>query len=72
MIAEKTGELSYTCATGHIIARDDLERRTEVQSLDRGALVRVCREHGAPVAISAFNTIADRGTREASSDTGDT
>jgi len=37
-------------ADGEKIAPDALDERTEIVSLDAGAVVRICREHGAPIA----------------------
>ena len=50
MVDEKSR--SYTCTTGHAIPAADLGRLTELQSLDKGAEVRVCSEHGAPIVVS--------------------
>lgn len=44
--------IRYTCTTGHAIPAVDLEGLSEVVSLDAGAQVRICREHGAPVRVS--------------------
>jgi hypothetical protein len=41
----------YVCVTGHAIPGDALDQRTEVVSLDQGAVLRQCKEHGAPVAM---------------------
>ena len=43
---------TYTCVVGHAIAEADLETQTELQRLDSGAELFICREHGAPVAVS--------------------
>jgi hypothetical protein len=45
------GRTSYRCVTGHEIPVDDVVETTEVVTLDGGAVVRQCREHGAPIAI---------------------
>ncbi len=42
----------FRCLTGHAIDAAELDRATEVVKLDQGAEVRICREHGAPVAQS--------------------
>ena len=42
----------YWCVTGHELPAAELEHLTEEVSLDRGALVRICREHGAPIGTS--------------------
>jgi hypothetical protein len=44
-------EVSYWCTTGHPIPSEALGSDTEIVSLDRGAEVRICREHGAPIAL---------------------
>ena len=44
-------ELSYHCVVGHDIVTGELDRLTIVTSLDEGAEVRICREHGAPIAV---------------------
>jgi hypothetical protein len=46
--AERT---TYRCVVGHEIPGPELDELTEVRSLDQGAVVRLCREHGAPIAI---------------------
>jgi hypothetical protein len=43
---------TYQCVVGHEIAAEDLDARTEILTLDHGARVRVCLEHGAPIAIT--------------------
>lgn len=43
---------SYRCVTGHSIAGHLFDELTEEVNLDGGALVRVCREHFAPIAVS--------------------
>jgi hypothetical protein len=45
------GRTAYRCVTGHPIAAGELDEDTTVESLDTGAVVRICREHGAPIAI---------------------
>lgn len=45
------GRTSYRCVTGHEIPPETLLVSTEVVSLDKGAVVRLCREHGTPIAI---------------------
>ena len=57
----------YACVVGHEIPTDELQSLTEVWSLDTGAEVRVCREHGAPVAISVrspMNTAREGGVSQ--------
>ena len=51
--------IRYTCVVGHVIPAELLETATEVQVLDRGAEVRLCREHGTPIAVRR-----SPGTRE--------
>lgn len=41
----------YHCSTGHSIPAADFERLSEIVTLDGGARVRVCIEHGAPVWV---------------------
>lgn len=43
---------TYECVVGHEIAASELDSRTEIQTLDGGARVRVCVEHGAPIAMT--------------------
>lgn len=45
------GRTAYRCVTGHEIPPEAVAECTEVVSLDEGAVVRLCREHGAPIAI---------------------
>jgi hypothetical protein len=45
------GRTDYRCVTGHPIPAGALDSLTEVVSLDGGAVVRQCCEHGAPIAI---------------------
>ena len=45
-------DITYHCVVGHRIEGERLEVETAIWTLDRGAEVRVCREHGAPVAIT--------------------
>jgi hypothetical protein len=49
-------EPSYFCLAGHPVPADALDTVTEVQTLDDGAQVRVCREHGAPIGTSIRDT----------------
>ena len=52
----------YTCTVGHAIDSARLNEDTEIVVLDAGARVRVCREHGAPVAETLdAATIPDEG-----------
>lgn len=48
------GRTIYTCPTGHDIEADAVTGLTEVCTLDAGAVVRLCREHGVPVALTIF------------------
>lgn len=43
-------ETTYTCVAGHEIPGADLQALTQIETLDAGAEVRLCREHGAPIA----------------------
>jgi hypothetical protein len=54
MDEDQTGDLEiiYSCVTGHLIPDAELDRLTEVVSLDAGAQVRICREHGAPISLT--------------------
>lgn len=52
MTAESERETTYHCVVGHEIPSAELETRTELWVLDGGAEVRVCAEHGAPVALT--------------------
>jgi hypothetical protein len=49
-------EPTYACLVGHDIPVDELDQYTEVVILDGGARVRICREHGAPIAVSVDGT----------------
>jgi hypothetical protein len=49
-------DLTYRCVVGHEIPSDLLEELTEVASLDAGASVRLCREHGAPIAVTVLRS----------------
>jgi len=51
---------TYTCVVGHRIAEHELDSKTEVQTLDRGARARLCREHGTPIAIEVTPSGNDR------------
>jgi hypothetical protein len=44
--------MRYCCVVGHQIPADQLDEATEVRVLDRGAKVRLCIEHGAPIAMT--------------------
>jgi hypothetical protein len=48
------GRTIYTCPTGHDIEAEAVRDLTEVCTLDGGAVVRLCREHGVPVALTIF------------------
>lgn len=51
MDASEARKLSYRCVVGHDISPGKLDRLTVVTNLDEGAEVRICREHGAPIAL---------------------
>lgn len=51
-----SGKLSFACTVGHAVDGDKLDELTVVQTLDTGAEVRLCREHGAPIAMTAHDT----------------
>lgn len=42
----------YRCVTGHDVPAASLDDLAEVQSLDEGARVLLCREHGAPITFT--------------------
>jgi hypothetical protein len=42
----------YRCVAGHEVSQERLDVETEVRTLDQGAEVRVCVEHGAPIAVT--------------------
>lgn len=44
--------LEYACVAGHPISPDHLDLDTEIVLMDAGATVRICREHGCPIAIT--------------------
>jgi hypothetical protein len=48
--------IRYRCLAGHDITANELDQSTELQILDAGARVRLCREHGAPIAVEARDT----------------
>jgi hypothetical protein len=50
--ATEERETTYHCVVGHEIPAAELEARTHLWSLDGGAEVRVCAEHGTPIAIT--------------------
>lgn len=43
---------AYSCTVGHVVSAGDLEQETERVWLDTGAEVLICREHGAPIAVT--------------------
>ncbi|MDQ2742022.1 MAG: hypothetical protein M3Z66_06950 [Chloroflexota bacterium] len=43
---------AYSCTVGHLVLSKDLEQQTERVRLDTGAEVLICREHGAPIAVT--------------------
>ena len=43
---------TFWCVAGHEVSEERLDAETEVQVLDQGARVRVCLEHGAPIAVT--------------------
>lgn len=47
---ERSLRTTYTCVVGHEISSGEIEHMTHVESLDGGARVRLCNEHGAPIA----------------------
>jgi hypothetical protein len=49
---DERSRLFYRCLAGHEIDADRLEEGSEIVEMDAGARVRICREHGCPVAIS--------------------
>jgi len=49
---------AYSCTVGHVVPAGDLEQETERIRLDTGAEVLICREHGAPIAV----TLPPRGS----------
>lgn len=46
--------VTYMCVTGHCIPPRELEVLTEEVELDNGARVRICKEHGAPIACDSI------------------
>lgn len=49
--ADDVDETTYWCVVGHRVLPQELERVTEEVVLDGAARVRICREHGAPIAL---------------------
>lgn len=45
-------ERTYHCVVGHSIRPERLEDETAIWILDAGARVRVCLEHGTPIAVT--------------------
>jgi hypothetical protein len=43
---------SYSCVAGHPIPPDLLDQLSQELTLDGGAVVRVCREHYAPIVVT--------------------
>jgi len=43
---------AYCCTVGHVVLLEDVEHQTERVHLDTGAEVLICREHGAPIAMT--------------------
>jgi hypothetical protein len=50
-VTEKEAARMYRCASGHAISEEELDSQTEIRSLDQGAVVRICRAHGAPISV---------------------
>jgi hypothetical protein len=46
-------EVTYRCVVGHAVPASELDRLTAVTRLDGGAEVRLCREHGTPIAMTS-------------------
>ncbi|HZS94256.1 MAG TPA: hypothetical protein VFA78_05625 [Chloroflexota bacterium] len=46
-------------ADGEEFEPDALDAKTEIVSLDAGAVVRICREHGAPIAAVEQSSRSD-------------
>lgn len=67
--AAQPRELSYRCVVGHEIVPGELDRLTVVTSLDGGAEVRICREHGAPIALRSRPARTSTGNQADASDT---
>jgi hypothetical protein len=42
---------SFHCLAGHDIPEHSLQTLTVTETLDRGATVQLCREHGTPIAV---------------------
>jgi hypothetical protein len=42
---------TYFCLAGHDIPTQSLDLETQIETLDQGARVRICREHGCPIGI---------------------
>lgn len=45
-------DVTYQCLTGHVIGPKDLDEETRVELMDGRAEVRICVEHGAPIAVT--------------------
>ncbi len=45
-------DTTYHCVVGHEIPSSELDAASEVWTLDEGARVRICIEHGAPIAMT--------------------
>ena len=44
--------VTYRCLAGHEIPVAQLDEVTVLVTLDGGAVVRICRQHGAPVSVT--------------------
>lgn len=55
---------AYSCLAGHAIPADLLEQLSQEVTLDEGAVVRLCRDHFAPIAVTVVH---DEGKREGGS-----
>jgi hypothetical protein len=55
--------ITYRCLAGHDIPVVQLDESTELVTLDGGAVVRICREHGAPVSVTTV-PVSGAATRE--------
>ena len=67
--SELNRDITYRCVVGHAVPATALDERTEVVRLDDGAEVRICREHGAPIAMTSRPMHHGKGTDPNATDT---
>lgn len=67
-VRRDAADVTYRCLTGHVIEPEDLDTGARVELMDGRAEVRICVEHGAPIAVTrtpsspAPQSLDDRGS----------